>query len=130
MTDEEVVQEQLYNWAAELPRSGWYTSRFRDFERMLSTRDLPAVHTLKAKIEASWDLYYAQPLAHEERTAETVVGHRLLVEGLALWLKALELAEAWADPVLCLSIAEGGNRLLMAVQHQHLRLARLQARKV
>lgn len=116
MSHEETLKQELYSWAAALPRSGWYTERYRDFERMLSARDLTALRSLRCSIEANWDRYYNQPIAPEERTAESVVGHRLLVEGLAHWMKALKLADAGAEPAECLPVAEAGNRLLLAVQ--------------
>lgn len=118
------LADELYAWAAELPRKRWYTTRYRDFEEMVKSRDAEPLARLRKQIEASWERYYAQPLAYEERTAETVAGHRLLVEGLAGWLKALELCEQGAPESQVLSVAEAANRLLIAVQDQAERLAR------
>lgn len=118
MNEAERLAQQLYEWAAALPRRRWYTTRLRDLESLVATRDPEGLARLRAAVEGSWDRYYAQPLAYEERTAETVAGHRLLVEGLAGWLKALDLLAAGAPGPDVLALGEAANRLLVAVQDQ------------
>lgn len=120
-SDESLIRAELYAYAAALTPAACDTTRMKRFCR---TRAQPAALVkLRAQIEAAWEKYMNQPLQPQERTAETVAGHRLLVEGLAGWLEAIAQAEADpADPI-CLATAAQANRLLLAVSHQAHQLA-------
>lgn len=84
-SDQDLLLEELYEYSRGLPVSRCKTGRFRRFERNLDRPEMLA--KIRAEIESTWETYTSQPLAPGEYTAETVVGHRLLVEGLALWLE-------------------------------------------
>ena len=102
-SDLEVLEEELYALAADLPASVWYTSTYRDFKKLLEIRaDNPerleaALNYIQSRVEGAWQAYSRTPVGKEERTAEAVVGHKLLVEGLAGWLEALELCRQGAS---------------------------------
>ena len=120
-SDEALLREELYQYAAALSPRRLQTTRMRRFAR---TRFLPAaLQALHAQVEQAWESYMSQPLQPQERTAETVIGHRLLVEGMAGWLEAIEAAEADPEDPYCLQVAEQANRLLLTVQYQARRLA-------
>lgn len=120
-SDAALLREELYQYAASISARRLQTTRLRRFAR---TRHSPsALAALLAQIEQSWESYLSQPLQPQERTAETVVGHQLLVEGMAGWLEAIAIAEADPDDPRCLEFAERANRLLLTVQYQARRLA-------
>ena len=113
--EQELLLEELYDYAAGLSLSSCQTSRFRRFRRQ---RGRPEVLSkIRLEIENCWENYSSQPLGRGERTAETVAGHRLLVEGLALWLDALAVAEEDPADERALELAVEANRLLLAVQY-------------
>ncbi|MCA9778700.1 MAG: hypothetical protein KC800_18355 [Candidatus Eremiobacteraeota bacterium] len=79
-----------------------------------------ALAELDQLLVSAWEPYAGMSVTEEEVTAETVVGHRLLKEGFDQWFKALDEAELAAGQEGCfeqaLSLAEEGNRLLVAFQ--------------
>ncbi len=133
--DEVVLAELLLNIASEMPRARWYTTLCRDFESMLDRRATEAsaveaeLKELEGSIESAWESYYESPIAPEERTAETMVGHRLLVEGLAGWMEAIKLCRTGAPREEAWAAAERANRLLVVVQYQARRLRGIVARR-
>lgn len=130
-----VLAELLLNIASEMPRARWYTTLCRDFESMLDRRTSEAadvaaeLQELESSIEGAWEAYYESPIAPEERTAETMVGHRLLVEGLAGWMEAIKLCRAGAPREEAWAVAERANRLLVVVQYQAKRLRGIVSRR-
>ncbi len=70
----------------------------------------------QARFQAVWNSYETNTRVYEDEiTAESVVGHSLLKEGVGHWLAALELlGEGDLDEVLVR--AEAGQRLLVFVQ--------------
>ena len=70
---------------------------------------------------AIWDSYEESDIWESEITAESVLGHRLLQEGVEAWLSALctfrtGLDRGRIDHQAVLKEAEMGQRLLVAVQ--------------
>lgn len=122
--------EQLEQWvrqvAAGLSRDEWYTETYASVESAVAeyregNRELleRVLQEVASRLEGAWEPYYHAPVAADEVTAETVVGHRILLEGVQGWfdaLEALRLAAAgevsWDD---ALAQAEAANRLLVAV---------------
>ncbi len=110
----DLLLEELYLQAAELPPSLWQNVRFRRFVRCRANP--AALDRIQADIETAWEEYMQRPLAPTEVTAESVAGHRLLVEGLAAWMEGLELARL--DPLSDEAVerAAQGSRLLFTLQ--------------
>ena len=68
---------------------------------------------------AVWESYQQSDILEQEVTAESVLGHRLLREGIEGWLAALAQFRATltaVDRAAVLAQAEVGQRLLMVVQ--------------
>lgn len=68
---------------------------------------------------AAWDGYEGSDILEQEVTAESVLGHRLLREGVEGWLEALATFRdslGSVDRAAVLAQAEVGQRLLMVVQ--------------
>ena len=116
------IVDELYERSERLPRKLWYTSTFQELERLVSGRSGkdPNIFraSLRRKIGTVWERYQSLVVTHLEKTAETMAGHRLLVEGLAGWQEALDLHESGASPSVVLEAAEDANRLLVVVQLQ------------
>ena len=116
------ILEDLYALAEGLPRSSWYTATFRDFEELvldegLEPADLEeALADIEWLVNSAWNDYQQVLITATERTAETVAGHRLLLEGLAGWLEAIAMCKQGRLPAEVLQAAEDANRQLMAVQ--------------
>lgn len=109
-----LLMEELHLQAAALPASRWENARFRRFVRCRANP--AALDHIQAELESAWENYMQRPLAPSEVTAESVAGHRLLVEGLAAWMEALELARL--DPLgeEAVERAALGSRLLFTLQ--------------
>lgn len=122
--------EQLEQWvrevAAGLSQEEWYTETYASVEAAVAEfqegNPGPLERVLQevaSRLESAWEPYYHAPVAAEEVTAETVVGHRILLEGVQGWFDALEclrLAAAGEFPWdEALAQAEAANRLLVAV---------------
>lgn len=130
------LESEFRKIAGELPETVWCTSTYLELEAALDSFDedgdeLQLRDYLEFRQEAIQQVlerYANETILSEEVTSESVVGHRLLTEGLAGWLEALELAQvslqqgeaSWQSP---LEAAERGNRLLLATQKLHLRVA-------
>lgn len=120
--EQDLLLEELYAFAAALPEKRCRTVRWKRFARCIQNPQV--LESLKAELQASWESYLEEPLLVHEVTAETLVGHRLLVEGLHGWLEALELAPHQEE---ALARAIQANRLLLTLNHQARRLrARVQ----
>lgn len=82
----------------------------------LATRWIDAV---EETFLAAWDGYEQSDVLASEVTAESVLGHRLLREGVEGWLEALDQFRqemANVDRATVLARAEVGQRLLVVVQ--------------
>ncbi len=111
--------------AEDLTAAEWRTRRLERVFRWLEgePEDLEAI---REAIFTAWEQYQGVSLTADEITAETVVGHRLLLDGLERWLEALDgLATAGtaAEEQEALGKAIYANRLLVAVQRLHQEVA-------
>lgn len=116
----EQLESEFRRIAAELPEEEWRTPRIGEIEAWLDGAEVD-LEAIRATVLSSWNRYQQTPLSADEVTAETVVGHRLLLEGLEGWLEALDALEAEEEGAL--EQAEAANRLLVAVQKLHQRVA-------
>lgn len=79
------------------------------------------VDSVEEHFLAIWDSYEESDIWESEITSESVLGHRLLQEGVEAWLSALCTFRTALDrgrivPQAVLEDAEIGQRLLIAVQ--------------
>lgn len=77
------------------------------------------IDSVEESFLAAWESYEHSDILADEITAESVLGHRLLREGIEGWLEALaELRDTLGqhDRRTILAQAEQGQRLLMVVQ--------------
>ena len=131
----EEIEEELRVTAADLYGDSWQTplwdlvceavehaqlDEWEDFEEILDQ--------VEDDIESSWQHYSELKIGEEEVTQETIIGHRLLLEGLQTWLDAVsqlfEAAEGKESWETGLESAEWGNRLLVTSEIYARRLAR------
>lgn len=121
--------------AEQLPETVWCTAAYVELEAALDGFDedgdelqlLDYLEVRREAIHQVLDGYSSETVLAEEVTCESVVGHRLLLEGLGCWLEALNLAQvvlqqAEASWEGCLETAERGNRLLLATERLHRRV--------
>ncbi len=130
------LESEFRSIAGALHEEVWCTATYLELEAAFEDFDgdgdelrlLDYLEVRRERIHQVLDSYASQTLVSDEVTLESVVGHRLLTEGLQSWLAALDLAEvnlqqreaSWEGP---LEAAERGNRLLLATQKLHLRVA-------
>lgn len=122
-----LLERELRQMAQDLAEPEWRTSSYEKIawgiDEFLEGRPEPlaqAVAELEAVMEEAWEPYYHTPVADSEVTAESVVGHRILMDGIQGWIDALTATRSaaygeatWEDAV---QAAEQANRLLVAVQ--------------
>ena len=110
-----------------MPDSRWRTSNYAKIARGVESAEQgtlepleEAIDEMRAILVEAWAPYLEMPLSRNEIVAESVVGHRLLVEGFRGWASALDLLDAAIDGEVPYSTGlaklEEANRLLMAVQ--------------
>lgn len=115
------LEQEYRKLAEDLTAKEWKTSRLRRIFAWLEGED-EDLEDLRRSILATWEEYQSISIAESEVTAETVVGHRLLLDGLEGWLEALDLlesAESDEQQQEALGVAVYANRLLVAVQRLH-----------
>lgn len=124
VSDADALEDEVRRMAAGLPPGEWHTTFYA--QALAALEDPALLDPMRARIQEAWDGYSQTPILAEEVTAETTVGHRLLLEGLETWLLALDQLEACAreemEPAEALATAEVANRLLVAVQKQSRRV--------
>lgn len=107
------LEQLLLARAGELPEPRW---RNPLFDSLVEARDLERfVVETEELIDLLWEVYSGTPVVEGEVTTESVVGHRLLRDGMQGWLDALELA-ARGDREGALAAAEDASRLLAVLQ--------------
>ncbi len=78
------------------------------------------IDLVEEKFLSTWESYEGSDVLEREVTAESVLGHRFLQEGLEGWLASLDTfrdgLSTGVDRSEVLSLAEEGQRLLMTVQ--------------
>jgi hypothetical protein len=113
--------------AMELPESEWLTTFYaqaQDAVKFARDGQPDRFHTITQEmheaIVKAWEPYAKTSLTEEDVTAETVVGHLLLRDGVEGWLEALDQLERAFDGEGTyeegLSTAERANRLMVAMQ--------------
>lgn len=123
------LEKELRTLAADLCETEWQTSAIWELEEALVDFEesgdeetlLGFLEERRNVLERAQHAYSQTPVLSEEVTAETVVGHRLLAEGIQGWLSAVDCLTSgeWDRG---LREAENGNRLLVAVQRLHRRV--------
>lgn len=108
------LEGEFRQLAEGLSPAEWQTSGY--LELLPRLQDSDYLQARWDRLSATLASYRQTTVTHHEVTLETVVGHRLLVEGLEAWLGGLELLAA-SSPSDGLAEIERGNRLLVAVQH-------------
>lgn len=129
-----VLERDLRELADQLSEEEWCTESYLKLERGIhafldGNPDLleEVVEEMETVLDEAWNPYSNTPLGDSEITAETVVGHTLLTQGVHEWIQALDFVRAAteeADPdwQSALDAAQLGNRLLIAVQKFNQRL--------
>jgi len=121
-----VLEEKL--WSGSVPVAG-----LEAFSRAWGVLEgdqagfLATVEKMRARLVEAWVPYVETPVLDAEVTAETVVGHRLLQDGIEGWLHALDQMERAENGEMsfddALATAEKANRLLVATQRLAHRVA-------
>ena len=123
------LDAELRELAEQLPERDWCTSSYLKVEHgiqsYLDGEDGPlqsALREMETIIEAAWEPYAQSSVVNSEVTSESVLGHKLLSEGLQSWLTALDMIRAALEEDVetdwqqVLDAAPEGNRLLIVVQ--------------
>lgn len=129
----ERLELEFRRLAEEMPTEDWFTVNYQHVLKAVNSckKGDPApleqaIAELGELFENAWGPYSTTPITPEEITAETVVGHRLLQEGIQGWFDALEQLElamcGEGDFDEALETAEVANRLCVAVQKLALRV--------
>lgn len=129
----ERLELEFRRLAESLEPEDWYTTNYQLVLKAVNSckKGDPApleqaIADLGELFENAWGPYSTTPITPEEITAETVVGHRLLQEGIQGWFDALEQLElsmcGEGDFDEALETAEIANRLCVAVQKLALRV--------
>lgn len=121
-----VLEQELREIAAGIAKERWCTETFQKFHdavnAVLDGGDEDAfwdvVDGIEALIDNSHKSYSETHILPKERTLESAVVHKLLIEGMEDWKAALQAIREDEDPdwEWILATAEHGNRLLVAVQ--------------
>jgi hypothetical protein len=141
LSEGERLELEFRRLAEEMPSEDWYTVNYKRVLQAVNQckRGEPgplerAVIDLGELFEKAWEPYSTTAIAPEEITAETVVGHRLLQEGIQGWFDALEQLELAMNGECefdeALETAEMANRLCVAVQKLALRVRQEAAGRV
>jgi hypothetical protein len=122
-----ILEDEFRQLAEDLSEEEWCTGSFLKLEAGIEAymngdfrRLEDAIYDLEDVLQQAWEPYAESPVTASEVTAETVLGHQLLVEGIQEWQQALELTRAaaneeaeWQDALDC---AQYANRILVALQ--------------
>lgn len=126
--DLSLLLKALYSEADQLEPRDWQTTHWLAFQRLCSTPASrsegwgQALDQITQRVQQAWENYRNLQVTDRERTAETVAGHRLLLEGLEGWLGAVDLCRE-GDFETALEVSAEANRLLVMVQKQGRRLS-------
>jgi hypothetical protein len=123
---EVVLEEELREIAAGIGPERWATETFEDLataiQSFLNGGEEDAfwemVDQIERIVDGSYSSYSETHILPKERTLESIVVHKLLLEGMEDWKAALEAIKEDENPdwEWILATAEHGNRLLVAVQ--------------
>ena len=118
----EWIEEELRESAWELYGETWQTPLYRTLQQASSYADSERWEAFEEALGKSGETvrkqlnkYRSQYIMQSEITQETVVGHRLLMEALDTWLKAIDemidAVETGASQDAALELAEYASRL-------------------
>ena len=123
---EAVLEQELREIAEGIAYERWSTETFENLASAVKTfldggpedSFWDVVEGIDSLIDASYNTYSETHILPKERTLESVVVHKLLLEGMENWKASLESVKEDEDPDWdwVLATAEQGNRLLVAVQ--------------
>lgn len=120
-----VLEAELREIAAGIAEEQWNTESYQEFSEAVtvfleggSEEPLWAVvEKMDEILEQSRQRYCATDVLPKEITTESAVAHKILLDGIANWVEALEqVRDGDPDWDEVLAYAETGNRLLVAVQ--------------
>jgi hypothetical protein len=122
------LERELREAANNLPESVWRTGNYLRVEEGVALAKAGNAEPLEDVLDEmrqvlieAWAPYLQMPISHEEITAESVVGHRLLVEGFRGWTSGLDLLESALDGEIpwetALARVEESNRKLLVLDH-------------
>ena len=121
-----VLEQELREIAEGIAPERWSTETFQNLETAIrafldggeETAFWDVVEEIDRIIDTSYTSYSQTHILPKERTLESTVVHKLLLEGMEEWKAALEAIKEDEDPDWnwVLATAEHGNRLLVAVQ--------------
>ena len=123
------LEEEFTQLALQLGEADWTSAQYVELVAAVEELDDEALRhyvlTRRLAVRQAQEGYIATALSPDEVTAETYVAHRLLCQGMELWMQALErlLHDPEGDWEPALADAEHGTRLLVAVQKLHQRVA-------
>ena len=123
-----LLEDEFRILAENLSEEEWCTGSYLKLEAGIEAFFDGKVEVLEATLEAlelvleqAWNPYFRSPISDKEVTAETVLGHQFLVEGVLEWQQALGLTRAainneadWDD---ALEAAQYANRILVVLQN-------------
>lgn len=134
---EEILEQELREIAAGIAEERWCTESYKNLESAIDQfldggeeENLwDFLDELEASLERSSESYQQTDILAKEVTVESLVLHKLLLEGIEQWQSAVavirqgdpECEPEWAE---MLARAQEGNRLLVAVQIYYGRLQR------
>ena len=123
---EEVLENELREIAAGIAEERWNTETYQNFATAIADflsgggeeTLWSVVDPIEELLNQSEDNYNDTQILAKEVTLESVVVHKLLVEGTALWRQAVDELKESDEPdwEFALESAQQGNRLLVAVQ--------------
>jgi hypothetical protein len=123
---EMVLEQELREIAIGIAPERWSTETFENLANAINTfldggeEDAfwDVVDGIESIIDSSYNSYSETHILPKERTLESVVVHKLLLEGMEDWKASLVSIREDEDPdwEWVLQTAEHGNRLLVAVQ--------------
>ena len=95
------LERELRERANQLPESIWRTGNYLRMERAMATAQTGNTEPLERMLDEmrvvlidAWEPYLEMPISRREITSESVVGHRLLVEGFRGWTSGLDFVES------------------------------------
>ncbi len=138
---EVILEQELREIASGIARERWSTESYQKLRAAIEgyldggqEEELwRVVDDLESLIEESEAAYRNTKILPKEVTSESVVAHKILLEGIAYWRGALDLfrhgdCDSEPDWHGVLELAELGNRLLVTVEIFNDRLQRAVAR--
>ena len=109
------LEHSLRELAKGLTAEQWQTGAYHDLQLAVALGDWHEfVVAMLAQLEAASAQYGDLWVCPHELTMESLVGHRLLLEGVDAWHEALASLDEHTGAAL--KWAEFGNRLLVSVQ--------------